>query len=152
MKELGKIRGYHALVMAALLSLVVLSACSRGPTEAALSEKQEAALIQRVSERWHAMENKDFGQVYEYMTPNYRRIFSKRMFLNKIGYDVNWELTEVEVVNYDARVAVASVVVRVMSEPTKPTSEASRAIGALPAIVREKWILIDGEWWNSAKI
>ena len=152
MKELCKLWGFRGLLAIALLSLALLSGCSRGPTEVTLSVEQEAALIERVSERWYAMENKDFGRVYEYMTPNYRSIFSKRMFLNNFGYDVNWELTEVEVVNYDARVAVASVVVRVMSEPTKPTSEASRTIGALPAIVREKWIRIDGEWWNSAKI
>ena len=152
MKELYSYRGYRWLLAVTLLSLALLSGCSRGPTEDTLSLEDEAALIERVSQRWYAMESKDFDAVYEYMTPNYRSIFSKRMFLNNFGYDVNWELTEVEVVNYDARVAVASVVVRVMSEPTKPTSEASRAIGALPAIVREKWILIDGEWWNSAKI
>ncbi len=152
MKELYSYRGYRWLLAIALLSLALLSGCSRGPTEDTLSLEDEAALIERVSQRWYAMESKDFDAVYEYMTPNYRSIFSKRMFLNNFGYDVNWELTEVEVVNYDARVAVASVVVRVMSEPAKPTSEASKMIGALPAVVREKWILIDGEWWNSAKI
>jgi hypothetical protein len=152
MKELCKLWGFRGLLAIALLSLALLSGCSRGPTEETLSLEEEAALIERVSQRWHAMEAKDFEAVYEYMTPNYRSIFPKHMFLNNLGYDVNWELTEVEVVNYDARVAVASVVVRVMSEPTKLTSEASIAIGALPAVVREKWILIDGEWWNSAKI
>jgi len=43
------------------------------------------------------------------------------------------------------------VAVRVMSKPTKLTSSASAAFGALPVTIREKWILIDGVWWYSVK-
>ena len=59
-------------------------------------------------------------------------------------------MTGIEVVNYDAPAAVASVAVGVMSEPTKFTSTASQAVGAVPVIVHERWINIDGEWWFSA--
>jgi hypothetical protein len=38
-----------------------------------------------------------------------------------------------------------------MSRPLKPTSSASAAAGALPAAIKEKWILIDGQWWYSVK-
>jgi hypothetical protein len=41
------------------------------------------------------------------------------------------------------------VVVRVMSKPTKLTSKASEALGAVETALREQWILIDGEWWFS---
>jgi hypothetical protein len=63
---------------------------------------------------------------------------------------VDWELTGVEVLNYDAVAAVASVAVRVMSEPTKRTSTASFELGAVPVTFHEKWLFIDGEWWHSA--
>ena len=97
------------------------------------------------------LEAKDFSKAYEFETPNYRGIFSKSLYVNKFSYAVDWELTDVEVVNYDARAAVASVVVRVMSKPTKQTSVASIALGALPMNLTEKWIFVDGEWWHSAK-
>ena len=58
-------------------------------------------------------------------------------------------MTSVEVVDYDADAAVASVVAGVMSKSTKQTSAASRALGAVPTTIREKWIFTDGEWWHS---
>jgi hypothetical protein len=104
-----------------------------------------------VGDRWSAMADHDFARVYDFMTPNYRGIFTKDMFVNKFSYAVDWELTDVDVVNYDARAAVASVAVRVMSKPTKQTSVASIALGALPMNLTEKWFFVDGEWWHSAK-
>lgn len=148
MKELRSI----FIKLPSLLLVFLLASCTNEAPPKVLTPEMESSLVQRVTERWHAMEVKDFSRVYNYTTPNYRRVFSKQMFLNKFGYDVDWELTGVEVVNYDAQAAVASVAVRVMSMPTKPTSAASKALGALPHTVKEKWILIDGEWWNSAKI
>ena len=143
--------------VAGLMSVLVLlltAACSRDDAPKApetLGSEQEAALIQRVTERWHALEAKDFGKAYEFATPNYRGIFSKSLYVNKFSYAVNWELTEIDIVNYDARAAVASVAVRVMSEPTKQTSVASRALGAIPITIREKWFSVNGQWWHSAK-
>jgi hypothetical protein len=122
------------------------------PAEApgTLSKAQQEALRQRVEGRWHAMERGDFAAVYEYATPNYRRIFSKSMYLNKFGHDIRWVLTGVDILNYDAEAAVASVAVRVMSESTKQTTLAS-GVGLVPNTVDEKWFFIDGEWWNNAK-
>jgi hypothetical protein len=65
---------------------------------------------------------------------------------------VEWELTSVEFLNYDAGAAVASVAVRVMSRPVKQTSAASVAIGSVPTRFVEQWILSDGEWWYSANL
>ena len=115
-----------------------------------LSEQDREQLQQRVQERWLARSAHDFGKAWEYSTPKYRRSFPKRLYIHKFSYALNWELTGLEVLNYDAQAAVASVAVRVMSEPTKLTSTASRAVGAVPITIREKWIHIDGEWWYSA--
>jgi len=115
-----------------------------------LTEAQKAALVGRVEEKWRAMERRDFAKVYEYTTPNYRKIFSKPMFLNRFAYDIRWQLTGVEILNYDAEAAVASVAVRVMSEPAKQTTPASD-VGKISDTVKEKWFFIDGEWWNNAK-
>ena len=45
-----------------------------------------------------------------------------------------------------------SVAVRVMSEPVKHTSSASRAVGAIPHTFIERWIYDEGEWWHSANL
>ena len=130
---------------------VFLQACSLVDDPETLSDKEKKELVDRVSERWYALEDKDFGAAYEYITPNYRRIFPKALYINKFSYGVDWELTGVEVINYDARAAVASVAVRVMSKPAKQTSVASLAIGATPTTIREKWLFTEGQWWHIAK-
>ena len=135
------------LTLLAVILMAVGSGCS-GPEE--LSPEQAAALEQRVRERWQTIIARDFEETWEFETPNYRSAFPKRLYPNNFSYTVEWELTGVDVLNYDARAAVASVGARVMTKPTKPTSAASKAIGALPVTVREKWMLIDGEWWHSA--
>ncbi|MEH6590828.1 MAG: hypothetical protein V7746_11245 [Halioglobus sp.] len=138
-------------VVMMLILATALQACDLISDPNTLSESDSAELISRVEQRWYALEDKDFGRAYEYTTPNYRRVFSKMLYINKFSYGVEWELTGVEVVNYDAPAAVASVAVRVMSKPAKQTSTASIAIGATPVTLREKWIKTEGEWWHIAK-
>jgi hypothetical protein len=154
MNTLRKINARRlAPMLLVFISVVLGAACSDSGIELdqELSPEDKNVLVQRSTERWRALEVKDFGKAYEFETPNYRGIFSKSLFVNKFSYAVDWELTDVEVVNYDARAAVASVAVRVMSKPTKQTSEASIALGALPMNLTEKWFFVDGEWWHIAK-
>jgi hypothetical protein len=137
--------GWLAMVLLAL----ALVGCEQAQE---LSEEQVAQLEQRVRDRWLARSAHDFAKAWEYSTPNYRENFPKSLYIHKFSYAVNWELTGVEVLDYDARAAVASVAVRVMSEPAKLTSAASRAVGATPITFREKWMYIDGEWWFSTNL
>lgn len=133
-------------MVASLIGL--LTACS--PSNE-LSEESQNALRERVIERWQLMISGDYEAAWEYSTPNYRSVFSKQLFAKQFSNTLDRELTGVEVLAYDGRAAVASVAVRVMSKPTKLTSSASAALGALPVTIREKWILIDGVWWYSVK-
>ena len=138
----------HLLKKALLgLLLVLLAGCIN---TGELTETQRFELDQRVRERWQALEQRDFKKAWEYSSPNYRAIFSKQLYAKKFSYAVEWELTGVEIVNYDSVAAVASVVVRVMSKPTKQTSSASLAIGAIPTTRSERWIFSEGQWWFSA--
>ena len=127
--------------------LVLLAGCIN---TGQLTETQRSELDQRVRERWQALEQKDFKKAWEYSSPNYRAIFSKQLYAKKFSYAVEWELTGVEIVNYDSVAAVASVVVRVMSKPTKQTSSASVGVGAIPFARGERWIFANGQWWFSA--
>jgi hypothetical protein len=123
-----------------LLTAGLLGACS---APEGLDEEETARLEKRVAERWQTKIDRDFGATWEFATPEYRKNFPRDLYVQKFSYAVEWELTGVAA-------AVASVAARVMSKPTKLTSEASRAIGAVPRTIREKWILVDGQWWYSA--
>ena len=134
----------------ALAPLIVLvTACA---TTRELSEGQQSALVERAAARWEAIEEHDWATAYTYLSPTYRKVFSSDMYARKFSYMVEWELTSVDFLNYDADAAVASVAVRVMSKPTKLTSAASEAIGSVPTRVIENWVLVDGEWWYSANL
>ena len=134
-----------------LVLLVFLAGCTDKPEEAqGLGAEQVQQLENRVEERWQARIAHDWDAAWEYSSPAYREVFPKHLYVKKFSYTANWELTGVEVTNYDPSAAVASVVVRVMSKPTKLTSAAARAVGAMPRELREMWIFVDGEWWFSA--
>ena len=107
-------------------------------------------LERRVEERWQARIAHDWGRAYEYSSPAYREVFPKQLYVRKFSYTADWELTGIEVTNYDPLAAVASVVVRVMSRPTKLTSAAAKALGPMPRALHERWIFVDGEWWFGA--
>ncbi len=137
-------------IVPALLLILAASLFGGCAADKELTDEQVAALEQRVRERWARMAEHDFAGAWEYMTPEYRRIIPKELFVHKFSYALEWELTGVEVVHYDARAAVASVVARVMTRSTKLTKSTAMGFGAVPRDLREQWMLIDGEWWYSA--
>jgi len=139
----------QAAVGLLLLASLLAPASWADPVEG-LSAAQVAALEKRVEERWQALVARDYAAAYGFSTPVYRSVFPKDLYVLQFSYAVERELTGVEVLNYDAAAAVASVAVRVMSKPVKLTSTASQAIGAVPVTIHEKWMFIDGEWWFSA--
>lgn len=147
------LQGFKSCFLAAKLSvfalLLSLAACSdAAPGE--LTDKQKARLVERVEQRWEAQSAKDWEKAWEFTTPNYRSVFPKELYRNNFSFDVDWELTGVDVLNYDAQAAVASVAARVMSSPSRHRQSASK-LGTIPTTIREKWLLINGEWWYSAK-
>jgi uncharacterized protein YceK len=132
-----------------LFLMVALAGCASAPP---FTDADKARLLDRAEARWQALVARDWATAYAFTTPAYRAAFTLPMYERKFSYMVEWELTSVEFVHYDARAAVASVAVGVMSRPVKQTSAASVAIGAVPTRFVEQWILVDGEWWYSANL
>ena len=146
---------YVRVARALFLGLLVLifgASCSDQSGQEVVAEPDFVQLEQRVRDRWDTLIAKDFKSTWEFNTPNYRGVFPKELYIGKFSYALDWELTGVKVVNYDAAAAVASVEARVMSSSTKQTSASARAFGKMPTTIREKWILIDGEWWYLTKV
>ncbi len=140
----------YAVLVAASVGLMLAGCGQDIPRELSATELEQ--LENRVRDRWDLKMAHDWEGLYDFSTPTFRRTFPKAMYVRKFSYMVNWELTGIEVRNYDADAAVASVAVRVMSEPVKHTSEASKALGALPHTFDERWIFDEGEWWHSANL
>lgn len=136
----------RSLGLLGMLAGLLLQGCA-GMRE--LSDEDRANLLARAEQRWHAIEERDFGKAWEYTSPAYREVFPKSLYTKKFSYMVEWRLTGLEVLAYDARAAVASVAARVMSEPVKHTSAASAALGGIPTRQVEQWVLVDGQWWYS---
>ena len=128
------------------------ASCSEQSSPQVSADPDLDRLEQRVRERWNTLIAKDFKSTWEFNTPNYRRVFPKELYIGKFSYALDWQLTEVKVVNYDAAAAVASVEARVMSSSIKQTSASARAFGKMPTTIREKWMFIDGEWWYLTKV
>ena len=126
--------------------LLLLSGCA---SQQKLSDEQRSQLRGRVEARWAALEAQDYDLAYTFMSPAYRDVFSAEMYGIQFSYMVERELTSVEILNYDAPAAVASVAVGVMSRPVKQTSAASAAIGAVPVVSVEQWIFRNKSWWYS---
>jgi hypothetical protein len=141
-------QAFGRVCIAALLILPAIEGYAK--PEDVLSDASLQHLEQRVGERWQAMVARDFEKVWEYSTPNYRSRFPKSLYPYNFSYALRWELTSIEVVNYASQESVASVAVRVVSVPTKRTSVASRAIGAVPVTIHEQWLYINSEWWYSS--
>jgi hypothetical protein len=131
--------------VAILLSFsVVLAACS-APSE--LKESRKDELIQRVTERWRCLERNDYACAYEYLSPEYRAVFSYEMYRNRYFSNLERVLTGVKVVAYDRDAAVASVRVGVMSSSLKSTPSALRASMVTPATLDEAWLWEGSAWW-----
>ncbi len=135
----------------AIFTVLLVSACADpGQESGEAADARLEDLERRVEERWQARIAHDWGRAYEYSSPAYREVFPKQLYVKKFSYTADWELTGIEVTNYDPSAAVASVVVRVMSRPTKLTSAAAKALGPMPRALHERWIFVDGEWWFGA--
>ncbi|MEO1079810.1 MAG: hypothetical protein AAFY29_09660 [Pseudomonadota bacterium] len=138
-------KGLRGCAFVVLASTVGSSASA----DSDIPRKQEAQLVDRVEARWEALGNSDYVATYDFQSPSYRAVFTQEMYASQFSSTLERRLTSVEILNYDAAAAVASVAVGVMSRPVKQTSAASAAIQAKPVIVVEQWILRNNEWWFS---
>ena len=142
---LSKVAGLQSLTLAVVGMVVTLGASAQSD----IPRKQKAQLIDRVEARWEALSGRDYVATYGFQSPAYRSVFTQEMYASQFSSTLERELTSVEILNYDAAAAVASVAVGVMSRPVKQTSAASAAIQAKPVTVVEQWILRNNEWWFS---
>ena len=133
-----------AFFIANVLSLLTLLGCA---AQAVLTQEVQDKLVERIERRWEFYAVRDYEGVWDFSTPEYRRIFPKESYYKNFHGLLEFELTGVRLLAYDARAAVASVAVRVMISPRPGAPAASLALGKTPTTIDETWKLVDGKWY-----
>ena len=90
---------------------------------------------------------RDYSGAWNFSTPEYRRIFPQESYYKNFYGLLEYELTGVQLLAYDAGAAVASVVVRVMISSGPGAPAASLALGNSPTTIDEKWKLVGDNWY-----
>ncbi len=121
-----------------LMLALVVSGCAslKQPTA-------ESRLAERAEQRWQALVAGDFDQAYEYETPGYRAVYSKRAFQGSFGRNVRWLNAKVRDVSVTDNIAE----VRVLISYQSLTPQGQLIGGERPVL--ERWQFVDGEWWYS---
>jgi hypothetical protein len=106
-------------------------------------ETRQAALKQRVMDRWDALIRKDFAAAYAFASPGYRKLFSLGAFKGKFGSKASWR--RVEVVKVDFKGDDAATVGITLHFAHYPP-QADKALD-MKTYVNESWVFVDGQWW-----
>jgi len=107
------------------------------------SRAEEAALAKRVDEFWDAMEKEQYGLIYEFLDPEFRKGISQEEFSKKkakslyVAHTVQWA----EVTGNLGKVRIAY-----LSHPNDPYVSKAEPQGS--TIVQD-WIKINGVWYQT---
>jgi hypothetical protein len=98
--------------------------------------------MQRVSERWGALIERDFPKAYQYESPGYRKVYSAEGYQGSFGDRVAWETARVAQAEIDAQRADVRVQVAYKTVmPDLTVVDGSRYL-------QETWIKEDGTWYH----
>ncbi len=104
-------------------------------------------LKSRIQARWQALAEKQYEKAYTLETPNYRKVFPVKLFLNKFALGSTSQLEKILDVKYDPKTRVANVLMTVKSHSTRASTQWATKI-PLNSRIREKWLNIDGQWYH----
>ena len=117
-----------------------------GTSSAEINTKE---LEQRAKARWDTIINYNFGETYNYETPNYRAVFTKDLYIGQFSHGMAWNLTKIEDIKYDRTTNVATVVLLVETKP-RNSKGLDATVKTASVEIREKWLHIKGRWWHSS--
>jgi len=123
---------------------IVFQGCA---SQSMLTDLLKQDLVQRVELRWGLLAGRDYIDAWQFSTPEYKKLFPQNTYYINFHGMIEYELTGVHLLAYDARSAVASVAVRVMILPRPGAPAASLAFGKTSTTIDEKWKLVDDSWY-----
>lgn len=142
------------ILMAAMLTVSVLLGCGAQDDNVKQSEQQKfeeiswkehtAAITERHALRWGEVIKVNFDGVYEYATPEYRRLYSKTHLHNQYAAQIKRKKARVLSIEKDPNNQHTAVVKTALTFATVlPNGELYEDEIALS----ERWRFSEGQWW-----
>ena len=130
------------------LSLVLtgLAACATtAPIKPAANLSPEAAVTQRITERWQHIMDKDYKAAYEFMTPGTRAVMPYADYEKRMGQaQIRWMGSTVKQVNCeDAQTCHAEVQLDILVLFPGGGIGQTKTI----SVVDENWLKSGGQWY-----
>jgi hypothetical protein len=113
------------------------------------STKSQKKKIETVKERalarWNALIEKDWTAAYSYESPNYRKNYSRRDFINSFGQAVTW-------------IGIKHLSTTPISETLSDVNlelqfnyDMGGNLVRIPSNITERWQLVNNKWWHVKK-
>lgn len=134
----------NASAVARLFTLAMLGVALSG-CGSLLHSTPEDAVKHRATQRWQAMQAKDFKKAYTYLSPFTRGITSEAAYLREMGNGNAWLATEVVSVTCEPQTCKTRVRLEVASPMPGKFGD------KITTHIDEDWVLVDGEWWYSQR-
>lgn len=122
------------------------------PASAAISDngstgEAEDVVTQRAKARWQALIIRDVNQAYTYLSPGYRLATPLRQYRGQIGGKVRWKDVAIKSVQCAQRFCDVNLNI------TYGINVATRGVPEqqVTTLLKEKWVLVDGQWWYLPK-
>ena len=126
----------------------IMAACTpQGGNPPAPTQTNEALVSSRVTARWDALIQRDFGQAYGFTTPEYRKGHTKQEFTDGFGRDIIWKRMQIKSVALpDPASAKVTLTIYFTSFDEQGSPKAERFVD-----LEENWIFTQGDWFVLSK-
>ena len=111
-----------------------------------LSAEDAGGLDKRVEARWKAVEAKDYNKMYQFQTPTYRKVFSKKLYGYAFGRSVSVKLKKVEKIIIDNEAQIATVHADISTE-SMIKKDSKKSSTRIDIKIQEKWMYFENQWW-----
>lgn len=107
----------------------------------------ENNLKRRALARWQHLIDGEIDSVYQYASPNYRKLYTKEQFTEHFNSAVKWK--SVEVLKMSVSDNSVKIVLNIAYKlPPQLDLERQSSLGTLNKEIEENWVKIDNEWWH----
>lgn len=135
-----------------LVVLFLLVSCGSSENKES-SVGSEDALKVRVDSRWKDLKEGRLDKVYEYYSPEYRKLRSLESFKSSVGVSVEWVAVMINKVDIDGKHAqVKTNITYRLRLPGAVGEQFSAEMGEIDKVGSENWVWRAGQWWFADEI
>ena len=148
--------GLRLRLLLAVFCFLLLVSC--GGSEKQINKQiesvgTESALKERVNSRWEDLKQRRLDKVYEYYSPEYRKLHSLEEFKSSIGVSVEWVAVVINKVSIEGKHAkVQTNITYRLRLPGAIGEQFGAEMGEIDKAGSENWVWRTGQWWFADEI